>query len=177
MSSAVENVTGRKAVRIAVYVMLVTSALVSFVLGDRLWSAARDGDVPLWFPLLAPATFTAFVVVYSVDRWLLLRRRRYPPGRVFFQLAFAVVFLSLLWPRQAAEFRDSKRRSLGSDYVLRLLKKSDPDVRAAACELLGLRGQGSAAELVKQLAYNDTNRDVRTVCLASLQRLQTNPSP
>jgi hypothetical protein len=173
----------RRGIRIAVYVMLVASAGTAFLIGDSLWAAARHGDVPLWAPLAPAVLFTLFVVVYTVDRWLLVTRRRYPLGRAFFQVAFALVFLSLLWPSQAASWREARTAQLEQgDYALRLLDHSDPSVRAAACELLGLRGQATAEERIHELAIGDEARLVRERCTAALEDMRRHaeapaPSP
>src|SRR5687767_6637799 len=90
------------AVRVGVYVMLVASAAFAFFLDEHLWQAVRLGELPVWAPFLPAVTFTAFVVIYAVDRALLVRRRGYPSARALFQVAAAVVFLTFLWSRQAA---------------------------------------------------------------------------
>ena len=78
MTDAVPSEAGgpRHGLRIAVYVMLLGSAGTAFLLGDRLWAAARLGNLPIWAPLVPAMLFTVFVVVYTFDRWLLVRRRR-----------------------------------------------------------------------------------------------------
>ncbi len=159
-----------QAVRIAVYVMLFSSAGAVFVLGDRLWAAARGGSLPTWAALLPPVTFTLFVVVYAADRWLLVKRRAYPTGRAFFQVAFAILFVSLLWPQQAAELQAT--RATEPDRALRLLRHSDPEVRASMCELLALRAQLNAHQEITRLAGGDKSPLVRNACAAALERLE-----
>ena len=139
----------RKYLRIAVYALLVTSAGATFLLDERLWSAARLGSIPMWAPLIAPALFTVFVAVYTIDRWLLVRRRVSSIGRAALQVAFAIIFLSLLWPQQATQYRETVRVRRAEDYAVLLLRHHQADVRAAACELLGLRAQISEGAQVQ----------------------------
>jgi hypothetical protein len=161
----------RRGVRIAVYVMLLGSAGTAFFLGPRLWTAARVGTVPIWAALLPASLFTLFVVLYTIDRWLQVRRRHYPAGRAFFQVAFALVFLSLLLPTQAAELREAKSARAEADYGVLLLDNRDPMVRAAACELLGLRGQLEAESRIHERAQVDDALIVRQQCTRALEKL------
>ncbi len=163
----------RWVVRLVVYIMLVISALGAFVFDDRLWQAARRGSLPVWAPLVPAITFTAFVIVYTIDRWLLVRRRGYPAVRAFFQVAAAAAFLTLLWPEQATELQRTTRAAKQPlDSTGRLLSYKDPEVRAAACELVGLRLQTDAAERVLELAQKDPSNSVRLACQQALVRLE-----
>jgi len=120
----------------------------------------------------ARRTFTAFVVVYVADRWLLVRRRNFPVVRAFFQVAFAVAFLALLWPQQAFEFRRSRDEAAGVSQTARLLVYGDPDVRAAACELAAYRGEAQHLETLEAMARGDPSPDVRDACDAAATRLR-----
>jgi hypothetical protein len=121
---------------------------------------------------LPVCAFTLFVVVYTLDRLILVKRRHYPTGRAFFQVVFAVLFLSLLWPHQATRMQQARDATAPTDRAVRLLRHPEPDVRAVACELLGLRAQESAVERVAALAENDVSEDVRDACRKALDRLQ-----
>ncbi len=165
------DVGSRRALRIAVYAFLVASAAAVFFLGDQLWTAARQGDVPIWMPLVAPSIFTLFVVVYAFDRWLLVRRRASSLGRAVLQVVFAIIFLSLLWPQQASQYRETMRARQAEDYAVMLLRHRQAEVRAAACELLGLRAQISQGPQIQKLAEADDSPRVRAVCHQALERL------
>jgi hypothetical protein len=158
-------------IRIVVYVMLVLSAGASFWFGDRLWQAARCGSLPTWAAFLPVSAFTVFVVVYAIDRLLLVRRRDYPAGRAFFQVVLALLFLSLLGPAEARRFRET-RAADNAHVAVRLLHHADADVRALACEHLGLRADVAAIEAIEALAGRDESAAVRRACTASLERLQ-----
>lgn len=164
----------RRVMRIIVYLFLVASAAAAFLLGDWLRAAARQGDVPVWAPLVAPGIFTLFVVVYGVDRWLMVRRRLSSLGRAFIQVAFAMTFVSLLWlwPYQAPRDRDIDAAGQAPDYRVALLADPDPNVRAAACELLGLRADASATARIGALATHDDSLRVRQACGEALRRLE-----
>jgi hypothetical protein len=161
-----------KIVRVAVYAVLVVSAGTTFLLDDRLWQAARRGTLPTWVALLPVCAFTGFVVIYSVDRLLLVKRRNYPTGRAFFQIVFALLFIGLLWPEQASRFQEARRVAHGDDRAIRLLKHRDPDVRAIACELLGLRADVDVVDAITEMAEKDRSADVRQACTVALERLR-----
>jgi hypothetical protein len=161
-------------IRVIVYVMLLLSAGAAVLFGDRLWLAWRSGVLPIWAPLLAPAAFTAFVVVYTVDRALMVRRGKYPLSRALFQVASALVFLTLLLPQQASELRQAKHaEAIVQQPALWLLAHSDAHVREATCEVLIGRMAGDVIERVATLAHNDPELKVRTNCELALERLHT----
>ena len=168
--------TSRWVIRVVVYVMLLASAGAAFLLNEWLWQTARQGKLPLWAPLLPVGMFTAFVVVYLVDRWLLVRRRHYPPLRAFFQVAIAVAFLALLWPHQASELRRSRARTAATG-ITKLLGHSDPELRAAGCELAAYRGETDALARIETLAASDASNTVRETCALAARRLRGEPLP
>ena len=152
--------------------MLFLSAGTAFLLGDRLWAAARGGALPVYVPLIPVCAFTAFVAVYTVDRWLLVTRRNYPLGKAFFQVALAILFAALLWPQQASEMRAVRRTVTTPDRAVRLLDHKDADVRATMCELLALREQVEALPRLQALADNDPSPEVRAGCKLAAQELR-----
>ena len=167
----------RKQLRVAVYVFLVASAATTFFFSDRLWTAARLGELPIWAPLIAPGTFTLFVVVYALDRWMLVRQRASSLMRAFMQVAFAIIFVTLLWPQQAAQYRQTVRAKGDDDYAVRLLHHRDPDARAAACEIIGLRAQIGQSSTIERLARSDDVDFVRRACAQALDRLSAGAPP
>jgi len=158
-------------IRVTVYVMLLLSAAVTFLFNDRLWQAVRSEALPAWVALAPVAAFTAFVVVYAIDRLLLLRRRHFPPGRAFFQVGLAVLFLTLLWPQQAAEFKRAQHDPGAVELSPELLAHREATVRAAGCELAGLKAQVDLREQVARLAKDDGAPLVRAACELALERL------
>ncbi len=164
------------AIRLLVYIMLVASAGAAFLLNDWLWRTTREQLWPVWMPLVPAAIFTLFVVVYTIDRWLLVRRRHFPPLRAFFQIALAVVFLALLWPKQATRLRQERTdRPERASSIVVLLHHKDPMVRAAACELVGYRYQLELREDLEKLAAGDASSLVRASCSTAIERLRALP--
>jgi hypothetical protein len=159
--------------RVCVYGMLMLSAAVTVLFGDHLWSAWREGTLAVWAPLTPPLAFTAFVLVYTVDRYLLVRRQHYPVSRALFQVAFGLVFLTLLLPQQAQELRTPHLETLqGPEQpALLLLTHADATVRAAACELLAGTYTAEVYETVLDRAHHDPAAAVRADCTRALERL------
>lgn len=122
---------------------------------------------------MAPSAFTAFVLIYGVDRWLLVRRRHFPPVRALFQFAVATAFLAFLWPDQLSQWRAASGDQQIADPVVTLLGHRDEQVRAAACELLGWREQRDASSIVQKHAQTDRSTFVRQACEKALNRLDT----
>jgi hypothetical protein len=161
--------------RIVVYVMLLLCTCVSLVWGEMLWQAFRDGDLPLWAPLLAPATFVAFMVVFFADRWIAVQREHYPASRAMFQVGFAVLFFTLLLPPHALEMPQERpvaeTHAYSLEPLLVLLHHPDEEVRLAACELVHGRVSAAVRASVTEGAHNDGVEHVREACLAALQRI------
>lgn len=153
-----------RALRITVFALLLVSAAASFLLADKLWTTVRSGTLPIWAALIAPATFTVFVIVYGVDRWIQVVRHGFPFARAVFQVGLAIIFLALLWPQTAAELKETRDARRGIDPVFRLLEHRDEDIRAAACELVGLRHQLDAFDVTTKLAERDKSPSVREAC-------------
>ena len=160
-------------IRLIVYVMLVASALAAFLFDDWLWRTMREGHLPVWIPLVPPIMFTAFVMVYVIDRWLLVRRRNFPAIRAFFQVGIAVTFLALLWPKQATELRRERRHSRPTESSPQLLLTyKDPVVRAAGCELVLHRGDTALLAEIERLAQGDSSPQVRSACRSAAADLR-----
>ncbi len=166
-------------VRLLVYGMLLLSAAVTSIFGDSLWTAWREGNVPFWAPLTPPIAFTAFVLAYAIDRWLLVQRRHYPVGRALFQVVFALVFLTLLLPPQAQELRASRQPAPHGPLqpAMLLLTHQDEQVRAAACDLLAGNFSPEIYEHVQNMVHHDPAATVRTDCAHALERLHAAASP
>jgi hypothetical protein len=171
------NLKARKTVRVVVYAMLLLSAGSALLVGERLWQAARSGTLPVWLALVPPVAFTAFVAVYSVDRWLLVRRSNYPLSKAFFQIAFALVFLTLLWPQHAHEYRNVRRNAAADPIAApaELLNHGEAGVRALACELFGLRAELNVLPRLRRLAAADPSPGVRAACAQALDKLDALP--
>lgn len=151
-------------VRFVVFALLLVSAGAAFLLADKVWAAVKTGSLPLWTALAAPAAFTIFVGAYAVDRYFQVAKNGYPFARAAFQVGLAAIFLILLWPQHAAELRELRAARRGGNVLTRLLEHRDDDIRAAGCELAGLRRELDAFEVTTRMANEDKSATVREVC-------------
>jgi hypothetical protein len=120
--------------RIALYVLLVLSAAAALFLEPALAGAVARGAIsPVWM-FTAIGVYVVFYIAYVVDRLLLVKFRRYPAGRAFFQITFGLVLALVLLP---STIRDYAARPSG---IERLLAHPDTEIRLVATEALLLRG-------------------------------------
>jgi hypothetical protein len=124
-----------KPLRIALYVLTVLSAIAALFLEPALAGAVSRGAISPYWLFTAIGIYGIFFLAYAVDRFLLVRRRRYPAGRAFFQVAFGLVFGLLLLPSTIGDY--AGRAPAGLE---RLLAHPDPEVRAITVEAIGFRG-------------------------------------
>ncbi|MBN1962739.1 MAG: hypothetical protein JW841_17550 [Deltaproteobacteria bacterium] len=164
--------TRRWVIRIIVYLMLFASAGAVFLLDNWMWQSVHAGLWPVWVPLIPMIMFTIFVVVYVIDRWLLVTRRRYPQLRAFFQVGIAVSFLAFLWQQQAKELRNDPMQVNQVNTIMQMmLNYTDPNIRSAACHLVGYLGLKELRGLVERLADEDVEPGVRKVCQQTVVKL------
>jgi len=153
-------------VRPALYALLVGSALVSF------WAGSDGARMPTWVSGVAPLLFGAFLLIFSVYRFALIRARHYPAATGLFQIGLGALVVVLLLPgtRHAISTRARVEES-GGDDALELMSSLDPRVRALAAEVAGERGSGAryASALLDRLS--DPDPRVRTAARASLTKL------
>ena len=162
----------RKWLHIGLYIALLTSAAGSLLYTPKLWLAFGAGDLALWVPLIAPAAFTVFVIIYTIDRWLLVRRRHYPLVRAFVQVGVTLVFLTSLMQRQALEYHEATEKQASPEAVSSLLKHREARVRAVACELLAMKGELPQYAAIEALALRDKSPIVQERCANALQTLR-----
>ncbi len=144
---------------LVLYLLLFGSAALA--LGTRRF----PGLLPPTLAVIVPGLFLLFLVCFAVYRLVLVRAKKYPASKAFFQIGAAVLFLTLLLP--AAETRyDAPIEDLEV-----LLTDDNPRVRALTAEVIGYRagGEKHASLLVKALA--DPDPRVREQAHHSLVRL------
>jgi len=147
--------------RPALYVLLVTSALLTFWAGSGLGGR----ELPRWAASAAPVLFAMFLVVFAVYRLALVRAKKYPAAMGLFQIGLGALVWVLLLPGT----RQRIGREEGDDVQV-LLRSSDPRVRALAAEVAGdRRNPRYAADLVERL--DDNEPAVRRAAHAALMRL------
>src|SRR5688572_1271854 len=76
--------------RIALYILLVLSAAAALFLEPAIAGAVARGAIPPIWLFTALGVYGLFYAVYVVDRLLLVKWRRYPAGKAFFQIAFGL---------------------------------------------------------------------------------------
>jgi len=159
----------RRNLHIIMYLMLLLSALAAFTLSGKFWSAASGGSLPSWLPWVAPSSFTVFVLIFAVDRWLLVHRHRFSLVRAFVQGVIAIALLIMLWSHTMKMHRLTVATPPAS--IMSLLKDRRPTIRAAACELLGWRSAQKAYQSIAELATHDPSMHVRQSCEQALEKL------
>tara|TARA_Y100001934_G_C12023483_1_gene617968 strand:+ start:56 stop:565 length:510 start_codon:yes stop_codon:yes gene_type:complete len=159
-----------RVLRIIVFLLLASSALTVFLLGDRIWTAIELGSLPLWAGFAAPVVFTVFVLFFLLDRFFQVQKGKYPMTRAFVQVVLALVFLSIIWPQHTKAFEERQHLDLSSAGLEELLKSRDPRLRAVACELLSFRSDADF-KVLSQQAKIDGSGAVRKVCKEASLRL------
>jgi len=141
------------------YLLLLASAVVA--LGTRRF----PGLFPPVLELIGPSLFLLFLICFAVYRLALVRARKYPTSKAFFQIGAAALFFTLLLPATKSQYEPPL------DDVEMLLADDNPKVRALAAEVIGHRADGSkhASRLVK--ALRDPDVRVRKQAHRSLVRL------
>lgn len=154
-----------KPLRIALYVLLALTAVAALFLQPALGGAVQRGALARFWLFLPVALYGVFLLAYAVDRGLLVRRRRYPAGKAFFQIAFGVLFALLLLPSTSADFAAQR-----PDGLRRYLAHSDGQVRVLAVEALGYRGKDAARPFAEALVdrLDDRDDEVRRAATAVL---------
>ena len=166
-----EHQDTRRRLHIALYFMLLASAACTLLFTRQQWEGFGQGNLPLIAPLIAPVAFLAFLSIYTVDRWLLIRRRAYPILRAFIQIAVSLVFLTWLVQSQSRQFKAASEQQAKPAVTVSLLEHREARVRAAACELMGLRNETEATVQVEALALGDRSDEVRARCTDALKDL------
>ncbi len=141
------------------YLLLVASAIVA--LGTRRF----PGLFPPVLELIGPSLFLMFLICFAAYRLALVRARKYPTSKAFFQIGAAALFFTLLLPSAKSQYDPPL------DDLEMLLTDDNPKVRALAAEVIGYRADGAkhASPLVK--ALRDPDVRVRKQAHRSLVRL------
>jgi hypothetical protein len=138
------------------FVLLAGSALASIGLEPLLVRRVAAGALPRVVLFVPVAVYVAFLLLYARDRWLLVRRRSYPPGRAFFQVVFGLIFGLLLLPSTLHEWAEARPQTEA------LRHHPDSRVRQVYVEALGFRGPTPArVRAVSQAAEVDPDEAVR----------------
>jgi hypothetical protein len=172
MNSANDNVSGQKegqveaagirfgpALAVVLYLLLFASALLA--LGTR----RLPGALPPALEVVAPSLFFVFLVCFALYRLVLVRARKYPAPKAFFQVGAAVLFLTLLLPAAKSRY------DAPADDLEVLLTDDNPRVRALTAEVVGYRADGAKHGSLLVKALGDPDARVREQAHRSLVRL------
>lgn len=132
------------------YVLLVGSAALA------LWAREFPGGLPPGLERAAPWVFLAFIICFAGYRLALVRARKYPAFKAFFQIGAAALFFVLLLPGTKTVARTP------SDDLAELMQDSNPRVRAIAAELTPHREQPQRYESQLVRLLHDPDQRVRT---------------
>lgn len=141
------------------YVLLVGSAALA------LWAREFPSVLPPGLARAAPWVFLAFIVCFSAYRLSLVRAKKYPPFKAFFQIGAAALFFVLLLP--------AKSRGLAGpeDELARLMLDSNPHVRALSAEVVRYRPGGEKYGSLLVQSLKDPDPDVRAQAHRSLVQI------
>lgn len=141
------------------YALLVGSAALA------LWVREFPGILPRGLEAAAPYVFLLFIGCFAAYRLVLVRARKYPAFKAFFQIAAAILFFMLLLPSSRMPRREPV------DDVEEMLADWNPKVRALAAEVAGYRSDAGryAQQLVR--ALEDPDARVREKAHAALVRI------
>lgn len=145
----------------ALYLLLVASAALA------LWVAQSPGVVDRGLELVAPWLFLLFALGFAGYRWALVRAKKYPAGKAFFQVGTAALFFMLLLPGAR---RPQPEGVPGGELEL-LLNDANPAVRALAAEVVRSRPDGALHAPTLARALGDPDARVRAQAHTSLVKL------
>jgi hypothetical protein len=168
--SAQPDLVQASRLRVLLYVALVCSAMTAFFGIEEIQAGVLQGTLKPEWRLAPAAVFSVALALYAVDRVLLVRQRRYPSGRAFFQVAFGLALLTLLLPGGLRDYQRGRQTAVAEDPVLQLMTHADPRVRALAAEVAGARSVGTP--YLKSLAamLHDPQTLVRDAAREALER-------
>ncbi len=158
--------------RWVLFALLIASAALTLFVLPELQRAVASGRLPPVALAVPPAVLALFVVGYAGYRLTLVRAGRYPAGKALVQIAVMALVLAIV-VRVAFFPGDVPVPASGPVALGRLLASGDPEVRAAAAELLRHRPRADALANVEQLGrlLDDPSPAVRREAHASLVAL------
>ncbi len=139
------------------YVLLASAAALA------LWARNFPGVLPLELAVAAPVAFFIFSVGFAVYRLRLVRAKKYPAFKAFFQIGAAFLFLMLLLPQPKPGYDATADYELGA-----LLEDPDWRVRALSAEVVRYRVGGAKYGSLLVRALSDPDARVREEAHRSL---------
>ncbi len=163
-----------RALRWILFALLLSAAALTLLGVPELGRAVAAGRWPRAALALPPATLAAFICVYAVYRYALVRAGRYPAGKALAQVALMVVVLGVIVGLVLDVAQGERTAAPASPVDLaRPLRAPDANVRAMAAELVRHRDRTSALRQVPRLLelLDDRSPEVRRQAHASLAAL------
>ena len=157
--------------RIVLYVLLLAAAAVTLFGAPTLEQAVREGRAPRAALVVAPALVAAFIALFAVYRFTLVRGGRYHAGKAFIQVGLMVLVLALAMPGALDRWRAAG--TVRPVDLTRYLGAPDAETRAMAAELARHREPSEALRYVPRLLdlLEDPSPEVRRQVRASLVAL------
>lgn len=158
-------------VRPLLYGLLLAAAVLALTGVPYLEPAVREGRASPLVLMIAPALLAAFIVLFSVYRFALVRAGRYHAGKALVQVGFTVAALALVLPGSLERYRAAG--TVRPVDLTRQLASGDPEARAMAAELARHRAPADALRYVPRLValVDDPSPEVRRQARASLAAL------
>lgn len=123
--------------RLIVYVLGLASLVAALFVQPRLNAAVERQTLSGVWAFFTVGLYAVCWLLFSIDRWLLVRRRGYPLGQAVFRVVFGLLLGLLLTPSARLDYETPAGLS-------RWLRHSDPAVRSLAVEAAGYRGPDPA---------------------------------
>ncbi len=143
---------------------LVLYTLLLGAAGLAFFGKEFPGRLPDAVQRVTPFVFGAFVALFAAYRFVLVRSRKYPSFKAFYQVGLAVVVFLLLLPSARASYSPSPRPGLAAD-----LQDSNARVRTLAAEVARNRPEAAryapalvtASASANKMPHSDTARGTR----------------
>jgi hypothetical protein len=157
--------------RLLLYLLLLAAAAVTLFGAPAVEQAVREGKAPRAALILAPALLAAFIVLFALYRFALVRAGRYLAGKAFVQVGLMVLVLTLALPGSLDRWRSAG--TVRAVDLSRHLGAPDAETRALAAELARHRDPPDALRYVPRLIelLEDASPEVRRQARASLVAL------
>ncbi len=145
---------------------LVLYSLLLGAAGLAFFGKEFPGRLPGEVERVTPFVFGVFVALFASYRFALVRSRKYPSFKAFYQVGLAVVVFLLLLPSARASYGPLPRPGLGADLV-----DNNGRVRALAAEVVRHRPDAARYAPALVTALEDEDPAVRLEAHRSLVQI------
>jgi len=154
--------------RIGLFLLLIAAAGATLFGAPLIEELVRQGRAPRTLLVVAPALLGAFIALYALYRFALVRAGRYHAGKAFVQVGLMVLVFALSLPGSLDRWRETAK--VRAVDLSRYLCAPDAETRAMAAELARHRARSDALRYVPRLVLllEDSSAEVRRQARASL---------